>query len=82
MAFIIYRKNIGGRIFDRYYQQWESAKNQLQSDLNDMLKNGCKITSHVDEMNVAKGWYDYYYTLKTNYQENAELSLVTGYFQD
>lgn len=82
MAFTIYCKNIGGRKFDRYYQNWENAKTQLESDLSDLVKSGCKITSHRDSMNVAKGWYDYDYSLITDEGESAELSLIEGYFAD
>ena len=82
MAFTIYCKNIGGRKFNRYYQNWENAKNQLESDLSDLVKSGCKITSHRDSMNVAKGWYDYDYSLITDEGESAELSLIEGYFAD
>ena len=82
MAFTIYCKNIGGRKFNRYYQNWENAKKQLESDLSDLVNRGCKITSHRDRMNVAKGWYDYDYSLVTDEGEDAELSLVENYFAD
>ena len=82
MAFIIYCKNIGGRKFDRYYHKWENAKEMLMSDLNDLVNSGCKITSHRDRMNVAKGYYEFDYTLITDEGETACLTLMNGYFGD
>ncbi len=82
MAFTIYIKNIGGRKFNRYYHNWEKAQQQLQEDLQDLQNSGSTITGHKDSMNVAKGWYDYSYTLRTDEGETAELTLVDGYFSD
>ena len=82
MALFVYCKNIGGRKFNTYYHHWENAKNQLETDLAEMLQSGGKITSHRDGMNVAKGWYDYDYTIITHRGETGELSIIQAFYRD
>ena len=80
--FTIYRKIVGGRKFDRYFLQWDNAEALLEEERADLLKSGWKQLSHRDRMNVEKGFYLYDYTLQTPDGEDAELTLLDGFFAD
>lgn len=80
--FTIYHKDVGGRIFDRYFQKWENAKKLLLEELEDLKKSGWKVTRKTDRMNSSKGFYEFQYDLLTPDGEDASLSLLDGYFAD
>lgn len=80
--FTIYRKDVGGRKFDRYFHKWENAEKVLEEELADLLKSGWKQTEHRDYFKCEKGYYIFYYALKTPKGEDAVLTLMNGYFAD
>lgn len=80
--FTIYRKIVGGRKFDRYFRSWDRAEEELEKERHDLLESGWKEISHRNRMNVEKGFYLYDYTLKTPKGEDAELTLLDGFFSD
>ena len=80
--FTIYCYNVGGRKFDRYFRSWERAKEELEKELKNLLKDSWTQLAHSDYFNAAKGFYVFGYTLKTTDGETAVLSLIDGYFID
>lgn len=80
--FTIYCKIVGGREFNRYFRSWENAKALLEEERKDLLKSGWTEKFHRDFFNCAKGFYVYDYILKTPEGEDAELTLLDGFFQD
>lgn len=80
--FTIYRKNVDGRIFDRYFHKWENAKKVLEEELTDLKKSGWKLIEHRDRFNYEKGFEIFDYALETPEGEGACLTLMNGYFSD
>lgn len=85
--FWIYRKVIGGRKNDRYFQQEENAKNELKKDLEWIQKEGGVITRHMDYYNKEKGIPVYFYDgiVPTSVNEKGEefsLMVLDTYFED
>jgi len=80
--FTIYSKNVGGRIFDRYFHLWKNAEKLLLEELEGLKKSGWKVTRKTDKMNLEKGFWEYQYDLLTPNGEDATLSLLDGYFAD
>jgi ACT domain-containing protein len=81
--FAIYRKNVGGRITDRYFKNYAAARRELHADVVRMC-DVChaKITERIDRMNVAKGFYEYEVRMTLANGETASLAIVDGYFED
>ncbi len=80
--FTIYRKDVDGRIFDRYFQNWENGKTLLIEEKDGMLANGWIEENHKDYFNSSKGFYVFYYELRSPDGEKATLSLIDGEFAD
>lgn len=81
--FAIYRKNIGGRIHDRYFKNYDKAKAELKRDV-ERMRDVCqgKVTERIDGMNEAKGFYEYEVRMTTGEGEQASFALIDGYFED
>ena len=84
--FAIYRKNVGGRIHDRYFKDYDKAKAELKRDVESM-RDVCdgQVTERIDRMNVEKGFYEYEVRMRVNtgtIVEQASLAIVDGYFED
>lgn len=80
--FTIYRKDVGGRVFDRYFRSWEEAKKVLLEELQTAIEHGWKETGSENRFHADKGFYIYFHELFTDHDEIAILSLIDGYFQD
>jgi len=84
--FAIYRKNVGGRVHDRYFKDYESAKRELKTDV-ERMRDVCdgKVVERIDRMNEDKGFYEYEVRMRVNtgtIVEQASLAIVDGYFED
>lgn len=80
--FTIYRKDVDGRVFDRYFQKWENGKTLLIEEKDGMLANGWIEENHKDYFYSEKGFYVFYYELRSPEGEKATLSLIDGEFAD
>ena len=80
--FTIYRKNVDGRIFDRYFRKWENARLLLIREVNQMFAHGWTKEYHEDYFNSSKGFCVFYYELLSPEGEKATLSLIDGEFAD
>lgn len=81
--FAIYRKNVGGRIHDRYFKNYDKAKAELNSDV-ERMRDVCqgKVTERIDRMNTAKGFYEYEVRMTTGEGEQASFAILDGHFED
>lgn len=85
--FWVYRKNIGGRKTDRYFQDLDNAKNALKDDLYWIKEKGGRVTRHRDYYNKEKGIPVYFYegnvpTSTDTKDEKFSLCLLDSYFED
>lgn len=80
--FAIYRKNVGGRIHDRYFNSFDKATEELELDVERMCKSGDVITRRLDYMNTSKGFYVYQVDMTTTHGEKASHAILDGYFED
>jgi len=84
--FAIYRKNVGGRVHDRYFKNYDAAKRELKADVERMRDVcGGKVTERIDRMNEDKGFYEYEVRMRVNtgtIVEQVSLAIVDGYFED
>ena len=81
--FTIYRKNVCGRVHDRYFKNYDKAKAKLKQDVQRM-RDIChaEVTERIDRMNVEKGFYEYEVRMALPDGETASLAIVDGYFED
>lgn len=81
--FAIYRKNVGGRIHDRYFKDYDKAKTELKRDVERMRDVcGGKVTERIDRMNEAKGFWEYEVRMTIDTGEAVSLAIVDGHFED
>ena len=80
--FTIYRKDVGGRIFDRYFKSWDNAKALLEEEEKSLVEKEWEEINHVSYFNSCKGFYVFYYVLKTPEGEKATLTLIDAEFAD
>ncbi len=80
--FTIYTKNVGGRVFDRYYREWNNARNALLKELEELKAEGWTVESSSDYFKSDKGIYIYGYKCRTPEGEQFSLFLHEGYFRD
>jgi len=81
--FAIYRKNVGGRVHDRYFKDYDKAKAELKRDVERMRDVcGGKVTDCIDRMNEDKGFWEYEVRMTTSDGEQASLAIIDGYFED
>jgi len=80
--FTIYRKRVGGQVFDRYYKEWDNAKHELLNELAGTEKDGWTIDRRLDYFNAEKGFYIFEVYGRTDAGERFTLALVDGYFRD
>lgn len=86
--FAIYRKNVGGRIHDRYFKDYDKAKAELKRDVDavvawakEHLNYDIKVET-IDRMNVEKGFYEYEVRWTNMEGEAVSHAIVDGYFED
>ena len=80
--FAIYRKDVGGRVVDRYFKDYNTAKTELKHDVERMRDLGGKVTERIDRFNSAKGFYEYEVRMLTAEGEKCSHAIVDGYFED
>ena len=81
--FAIYRKDVGGRIHDRYFRNYERARQEIKQDVERMRDIcGAKVTETIDRMNEDKGFWEYEVRMALPNGETASLAIVDGYFED
>ena len=80
--FAIYRKDVGGRVVDRYFKDYNAAKTELKHDVERMRDLGSKVTERIDRFNSAKGFYEYEVRMLTAEGEKCSQAIVDGYFED
>lgn len=80
--FAIYRKNVGGRVHDRYFKNYDKAKSELLADVERMKSYGVTEWETIDRMNTDKGFYEYEWRAKNFDGEQVSLAIVDGYFED
>ena len=81
--FAIYRKNVGGRITDRYFKNYDKAKVELKADVERMRGIcGGKVTERIYRMNEDKGFYEYEVRMTLENGETATHAIIDGYFED
>lgn len=84
--FAIYRKNVGGRIHNRYFKDYKNARSAIAADVQDLCEGGRGVvTETIDRMNHAKGFWDYEVRLTVDTGticEQASLAIIDGYFED
>ncbi len=84
--FAIYRKNVGGRIHDRYFKRYDAAKLELKADVERMCDIcGGTVTECIDRMNKDKGFYEYEVRMTVNIGaicEQVSMAIVDGHFED
>lgn len=81
--FTIYRKDVGGRIHDRYFKNYDAAKRELEADVERMRDIcGDKVTERIDRMNEDKGFYEYEVRMTLANGEKAVHAIIDGYFED
>lgn len=85
--FAIYRKivrsDIGGRVHDCYFMDYDKAKAELKRD-EERMRDVCggKVTERIDRMNEDKGFYVYEVRMTLNNGETCSLAIVDGHFED
>lgn len=81
--FAIYRKDVGGRVVDRYFKDYAKAREELKSDVERMRDvSHAKVTERIDRMNVPKGIWECEVRMTLGNGETASLAIVDGYFED
>lgn len=81
--FTIYSRivgDLGNRSLNRYFHDWEKAKEALLDDMQNMY-GSCPVIREYDYFNSDKGFYVYEKVLDLNGKE-VHLSLLDGYFED
>ncbi len=81
--FAIYRKNVGGRVRDRYFRDYNNARAELKRDVERMRDVcGGKVTERIDRMNEDKGFWECEVRMTTSEGEQVSLAVIDGYFED
>ena len=81
--FAIYRKNVGGRITDRFFKNYDKAKAELKADV-ERMRDVChaKVTERIDRMNVDKGFLEYEVRMELPDGEKVTHAIVDEHFED
>ena len=81
--FAIYRKDVGGRVHDRYFVSYDVAKRELKADV-ERMRDVChaQITERIDRMNTAKGFYEYEVRMQLPNGEKVSHAIIDEYFED
>lgn len=74
--------NIGGRIHNRFFHEFENVAREYNKEILDRLKSGWTIKENVNRFDVAKGQQYIYVTGKTDQGEDFSISIFDTYFED
>lgn len=84
--FVILKRIVDGKSFDRYYHSWMYAKDVLLEEVEELCdarKGRFAVERKLDRFNSSKGFYEFEYTLKSKEDGTlVKLALVDGYFSD
>jgi len=81
--FVIYRKSVGGRVYDQYFRTWDNARAAMEKDVTDCTRDGfARIDRRFDRFDASKGFYVYEAHGTTCENEPVIWALLDGYFQD
>lgn len=85
--FAIYRRNVGGRIHDRYFKEYYNARNAIAEDVKRTkeLFEECGLDvkfETIDRMNAAKGFWEYEVRFTNMQGERVSLAIVDGHYED
>ena len=84
--FVILKRIVDGRSFDRYYHSWMYATDVLLDEVREVCnpRNGHYVVERIiDRFNSSKGFYEFEHTLKSKKDGTlVKLALVDGYFSD
>ncbi len=79
--FTIYRRSVNGNAYDRYYEGWENAKQEMFCDIERLVSLGGEKIFSIDRFNAEKGLYELEYELERN-GIVYKFALIDGYFED
>lgn len=85
--FAIYRRNVGGRVRDRYFKDYQNARKAIAEDVKrtkELAEEGgldLKFET-IDRMNVEKGFWEYEVRFTNLQGERVSYAIVDGHFED
>lgn len=74
--------NIGGRIHNRFFHDFENVEREYHKEIADRVKSGWTIEENVNRFDVAKGQQYIYVDGKTPKGEDYTISIFDTYFED
>lgn len=74
--------NIGGRIHNRFFHEFENVERQYNKEIADRVKSGWTITNNVNRFDVAKGQQYIEVEGKTPDGEDYAICIFDTYFED
>lgn len=74
--------NIGGRIHDRFFCEFENVAREYNKEILDRVKSGWTIKENVNRFDVAKGQQHIYVTGHTDKGEEYSIFIFDTYFED
>lgn len=81
--FTVLRKNFGGRIMNRYFKSWETARSEMLKDIDDCCNDlHGKVTKRRSYFNSSKGFYVYEQEAEFENGETCHWSLIDECFED
>ena len=80
--FYIVSKNVGGRISDFYFHDWQNAKEECDRIAEDVKNHGAFSIRHIHYKLMPQNKLVYFYEGMTKENEKFEVSVTEGYFAD
>lgn len=74
--------NIGGRIHNRFFHEFENVEREYNKEIADRVKSGWAITNNVNRFDVAKGQQYIEVEGKTPDGEDYAICIFDTYFED
>jgi len=74
--------NIGGRVHDRFFHEFDNVKEQYDKEISDRVTSGWTINNNVNRFDVAKGQLYTYVTGKTPQGEDFLICIFDTYWED
>lgn len=86
--FAIYRKNVGGRIHDRFFKDYQKARAAMKQDVDDIVAWAKEKLNYdvqvetIDRMNEDKGFWEYEMRWTNMEGERVSHAIIDGFFED
>ena len=86
--FAIYRKNVGGRIHDRFFKDYQKARAAMKQDVDEIVVWAKEKLNYdvqvetIDRMNEDKGFWEYEMRWTNMEGERVSHAIIDGYFED